>query len=376
MTTPVPLARIPRRLPPNGTSSTLVVALLLLFSGKQALADTGIPLSSASPTRASTIDSTVTAVNGTVLDVVGGQMRIDVADAIITNGDGPDVGPLPSTAIPVGARVVAEVTVLSVLPPTSFPPPPFPATSVIVYLPRDGRLAGTIEGVDVASGTFGMFYRGISTSTATVWSGYGPNGPVKGIGDLAAGMFASVAVVVSDGGLLAVSVDAVGLVNPPHIIAFHGPVQSIASTQWRIADHVVQVNAATKIVGDPKVGDTVDVVAETPWTPPGSEILTPIPVAISIIRSPIIDPPGPISGASEFDGTVQSIPVEASALAPPLGHWTISSRDVFVNGLTKLDSGIHVGSSVHVKGSFVVASANGSNVFAAQFVATSITKND
>lgn len=352
------------------------MALLLLAAGHRAAADSGIALSPPSVARPSVIDSTVTKVTGTVLDVVGGQMQIDVSGAIITSGDGPDIGPLPVSAIPVGARVVAQVTILQTLPPVSFPPPPYPATSVVVFLPRDGRLSGTIEGVDVADGQFTMFYRAISTNPATTWSGYGPNGPVRGIGDLVAGMYANVAVVVSDGGLLAASVDAVGLVNPPHIIAFRGPVQSIASTQWQIADHVVQVNAATKIVGAPRVGDIVDVVAETPWAPPGSEILTPIPVAISITLSPIIDPPSPIAGSAEFDGTVQSIPVGASATSPPLGHWKISSRDVLVNGLTTLGPGIVVGSSVHVIGTFVAASANGSTISATQFVARSITKND
>ena len=43
-------------------------------------------------------------------------MRIDVSGATIVNGDGPDRSPLPSTAIPVGARVIAEVTILDTLP--------------------------------------------------------------------------------------------------------------------------------------------------------------------------------------------------------------------------------------------------------------------
>src|ERR1035438_7687569 len=175
MTTCSLLARTSRRLPLLTTSSALVVALLLLFSGRHVSADAGIPLASASLTRPSTIDSTVTKVTGTVLDLVGGQIQIDVSGATITNGDdpyagplpstatrvggqieaggsgapitsgdAPYAGPLPSTAIPVGARVVAQVTILATLPPISFPPPPLPATSVVVFLPRDGRLAGPI----------------------------------------------------------------------------------------------------------------------------------------------------------------------------------------------------------------------------------------
>jgi len=373
MTTRSLLARTSRRLPPLRTSSALVVALLLLFSGRGASADAGIALAPAALTRPSTIDSTVTKVSGTILDLVGGQIQIDVSGATITNGDGPDVGPLPSTAIPVGARVVAQVTILSVLPPTSFPPPPLPATSVVVFLPRDGRLTGTIEGVDVPDGMFTMFYRAISTNSATTWSGVGPNGPIKGIGDLATGMYATVAVVVNSGGLLAVSVDVLGFATPPLLIAFQGPVQSIAPTQWQIADRVVQVNSDTKIVGDPMVGDIVDVVAQIQNPPPGS--LTPsYLVALSITKAPVITPPPPGGRTIEFDGVVQSLPPAATAGGVPLGHWTISSRDVLVNGLTKVDAGIVVGSAVHVTGMLVTATAAGGTVSAAQFVATEIRK--
>src|ERR1017187_5789012 len=301
MTTCSLLARTSRRLPLLSTSSALVVALLLLFSGRHVSADAGIPLASA-----------------------------------------------------------------------SLPRPPLPATSVVVFLPRGGRLAGTIEGVDVADGKFTMFYRAISTNSATTWSGVGPNGPVKGIGDLVAGMYATVAVVASSGGLLAASVDAIGFVTPPHLIAFRGPVQTISPTQWQIAGRVVQVDSDTKIVGDPKVGDIVDVVALVHDPLPGS-LAPSYLVAVSITKAPAITPP-PGDRATEFDGIVESIPTAPTANGAPLGHWEISSRDVIVNGLTKLDTGIIVGSAVHVKGPFVMASAVVGSLSSTQFVATEITK--
>jgi len=371
MTTRFLLARTSRRFPLLRTSSTLVVALLLLFSGRRAAADAGIALAPAAQARPSTIDSTVTKVTGTILDLVGGQIQIDVSGATITNGDGPDVGPLPSTAIPVGSRVVAQVTILSVLPPTAYPPPPLSATSVVVFLPRDGRLTGTIEGVDVPDGTFGMFYRAISTNSATTWSGVGPNGPVKGIGDLVAGMYATVAVAASPGGLLAVSVDVLGFVTPPELLAFRGAVQTITPTAWTIAGRVVQVNADTKIAGNPMVGDIVDVVALVHNPPPGS-LAPSYLVALSITKAPVIAPPPPGGRTTEFDGVVQSIPPAPTAGGAPLGHWTISSRDVLVNGLTKVDAGIVVGSAVHVTGVLVSATAAGGSPSAAQLVATEI----
>ena len=380
MTTRSLLARIPRRSPPLKTSSALVVALLLsgaLFSAgplEQLASADGIALSEpSSPTRASAIDGTVSAVQGTVVDVIGGQFRIDVANATITGGDGPNAGPLPATGIPVGARIVALVPVGDALP-TVFPPPALQATSVVVFLPRDGQLTSTVQGVDVAGGKFTMFFHSISTNAATKWSGFGPSGSVKGIADLSAGMLATASVVNSGGGLLATSVDAFGTVTLPHLIAFRGPVQSIGALQWQIDGRVVQVNAATKIVGDPKVGDTVDVIAEDSSPRILGAGTAVLPVALSIVKTPIIVPPGPGDRATEFDGVVESIPPVATAAGAPLGHWKISSRDVVVNGLTKLDSGIAVGTSVHVKGAFLMSSSAGGSLFATQFVATEIRR--
>jgi Domain of unknown function (DUF5666) len=344
------------------------VALLLLFgAGRSAFADNGIALPS--PVRISTVDGTVSKVTGTVLDLIEGQIQIDVAKATITSGEDPKGGPVLASGIPVGARVVANVTVPDVLP-TVFPPPPLAATTVIVFQAHAGQLAGTIQAVDVAGGKFTLLLHVVSTNSATKWSGVGPSGPVKGIADLAVGMFATVSVV-NAGGLLATNVEAFGLVTPPHLIAFRGPVQTITPTAWTIAGRVVQVNSATKIVGDPKVGDTVDVVAQSPATSPGAGTAI-IPIALSIVKSPVILPSNPGDHANEFDGTVESIPASTSGV--PLGHWMISSRDVVVNGLTKLDAGIVVGTAVHVKGSFLMTSGTGGSLFSMQFVASEIRK--
>lgn len=375
MTTRPPLARLSRRLPPLETITLLVVALLLFLpsggSARQAAAD-GIPLRSLPPTRTSTIEGTVSAVNGTVLDVIGGHLRIDVANAKITQGDGLLEGPLPAAGIPVGAHVIAQVVVPDAAVAV-VPPPPLEATTVVVFLPRDGVLAGTIQGVDVAGASFSMLFHSISTNAATRWSGAGPNGPVEGISDLAAGMFGTVTVVYTSSGLIATGVQAFGTIAPPHLIAFHGPVQTIGAAQWQIDGRLVQVNARTKIVGDPKVGDTVDVLAEAPTVPPGVGTAV-LPVALSIIKTPVIVPPGPVDHATEFDGVVESIPPAATAGGAPLGHWKISSRDVVVNGLTKLESGIVVGTAVHVRGAFVITLGGSANPFLPQFVALEIRK--
>ena len=369
MTTRPPLARLPRFLPP-GPSFALIVALLpLLCAGRSASAD-GIALNGSSSVRISTVEGTVSRAAGPILDLIEGGIQIDVTHATITGGDDRLASPLPWSGILVGARVVAQVTVSTALPPPL--PSPLPATRVVVFQTRAGALSGTIQSVDVRAGKFTMLDHSIATNASTKWSGGGPNGAIKGIGDLAAGMFASVDVVNS-GGLLATSVEAHGTEAPPELIAFRGPVQTISTTAWTIAGRVVQIDSDTKIAGDPKVGDTVDVVARLHNPPPGS-LAPSYLVALSIVKTTIIVPPGPGDRAREFDGTVESIPPGATAGGAPLGHWKIASRDVVVNGLTKVDSGIVVGTTVHVKGVFMFASGTGGSLFSTQFVATEIRK--
>jgi len=356
---------------PLRTSTALVVALFLtlLGAGRDASADDGIPLGPVPLAKASTVEGTVSKIAGTVLDLIEGQIQIDVATATITGADDREANPLPTSGILVGARVVAQVTVPDVIPAV-FPPPPLAATNVVVFQTRAGQLAGTIQSVDAAGGKFTLLFHGVSTSSATKWSGEGPKGSVKGIGDLAAGMFATVSVVNSSG-LLATAVDAFGFVTLPELIAFRGLVETITPTAWSIAGRGIRIDSDTKIVGDPKVGDTVDVLARIQNPPPGTFGPTSI-VAISISKAPIIFPPGPVDRSIEFDGTVESIPAETNGV--PLGHWKISSRDVVVNGLTRLDSGIVVGTAVHVKGGFQFVPGTGGTPFAREFVASEIRR--
>jgi hypothetical protein len=352
------------------TTRRLPVALLLFGLAPFPAAADGAPMMPSA--RPSTVEGTVSNVAGPILDLIEGGIQIDVTNATITGGDDRLANPLPWSGILVGARVVAQVTLPDALPPV-VPPPPLVATSVVVFQARAGELSGTIQSVDVPAGTFTMLIHTISTNASTKWSGSGPNGAVKWIGDLSAGMFATVDAMDSSG-LLATSVEAYDA-TPPEFFAWRGPVETITSTAWTIAGRGVRVDSNTKIIGDPRVGDIVDVVAVIHNPPPGS-LAPSYLVAVSITKAQAITPPGPGDRATEFDGIVESIPAAPTVNDAPLGDWKISSRDVLVNKLTKLDSGIAAGSSVHVKGAFVVASTNGANLFATQFVATSITKND
>jgi hypothetical protein len=96
------------------------------------------------------------------------------------------------------------------------------------------------------------------------------------------------------------------------------------------------------------------------------------PVAISIVKV-VTTPPPPTDRTVEFDGVVESLPAAAGAASAPLGHWTISGKDVLVTPLTKVDAGIAKGTSVRVKG-VTLPMAVFAPTAAPQILATEITK--
>ena len=294
----------------------------------------------------SSVDSVVSKVNGPILDVLGGALQVDVTNAKITGGDDRSASPVPWAGILPGSRIVAQVTVPDAIPAVF--PPRLAATNVVVFLANSGSLSGIVQGIGTAQGTFTLLYTSVKTNAATEWSGTKADGtPVKGLSDLAAGMQAVAVVSVDASGVTAKSVYAYA---PPttRIEAFRGKVEAEGATQWTIDGKVVQVNADTKIFGDPKVGDTVDVLVKVQVLPPGVGAAV-IPVAISIVKV-VSTPPPPTDRNVEFDGVVESFPPAAGATSTPLGHWTISGKDVLVSPITKVGSGIAKGTSVHVKG--------------------------
>ena len=350
-------------------SPSVLAVVALLLSGAPAGAQTTVPLPIAYPL--STVDSVVSQVNGPILDVFDGLLQIDVTNATIVGGDDRLANPLPWSGILVGSRIVAQVVVPDVIP-TVFPPR-LSATNVVVFLAHAGSLSGKIQSVNAPASSFTLLFTAVRTTASTEWSGTKADGtPVKGIDDLSAGMTATASVISDANGLVARSVFAYA---PPttRIVAFRGKVAKIDGAIWTIGDNVVQVTNETKIVGDPRVGDLVDVLEKVQIFPPGSMAPTMIPVAISITKVVVAPPPG---RTVEFDGVVESLPPGPTAGSNGLaGHWTISGHDVVVTAVTKVEAGITKGTAVHVKAiPLQMAIGVPSNTAAASLLALEITK--
>jgi len=292
-----------------------------------------------------------------------------VTNATITGGDDRLASPVPWSGIFAGSRVVAQVVVPDTIPAVF--PPRLTATRVVVFLVNAGSLSGTIQSVNAATGSFQVDFVTVKTTSATEFSGTKADGtPVKAFSDLAGGMFATASVLTDGSGVTAQKVFAYAIPTT-HLVAFRGKVESIENALWTIDGHVVHVTTDTKITGDPKVGDLVDVVEKVQILPPGSMAPTTIPVAVSITK--VDTPPPPPNRNVEFDGVVEALPPSLGAGSMSIGVWTISGKSVLVTGMTKLDPGIVKGTAVHVKG-YTVPSPVAAGSAVPQIVATEITK--
>ena len=127
-------------------------------------------------------------------------------------------------------------------------------------------------------------------------------------------------------------------------VEFVGIVEAIGATSWTISGRVVNLDAATVILGSPHVGDTVEVEAHKGL----DDTLTALRIK------------GEDAGEQEFEfkGTVETIGDSS---------WTISGKVLGINASTQISGNPAVGDTVEVK---AVKNADGSAT------ATRIRKDD
>ena len=327
------------------TSSSGAVALLIFLLlavrplSAQTLVDPGAGMAPRS--LAPSVAGLVTAVDGNVATILGSQLlRLDLTDAIIVplDADAADATPPP---VAPGAYIVALVDTAG---PASSAAPISPLKVIRAGVRPAGTalLTGAIQSVDTDS--FALLDRSILVDEGTVFRGSGSAGPVRGLSDLEPGMQAEVWVRATGDTLTAVRVMVLGPAVVPKLIHFRGVVMSIGTDSWTIGDVTVGVTSETKIVGDPQVGDTVEVVAQV-IDPPNPMMGMPSRlVAISIIK--LVLPPPPVPGrTTSFTGDVQAMPPSGRQ-----GIWRIADRKVTVTGQTTIEGNPAIGSTVQVTG--------------------------
>ena len=236
------------------------------------------------PVAGSTVSGAVTGISGNLIALAGGVVVVDATNAKITDEKGA-TGTIAS--ITVGTSIFA---VLSTNVTTNIP---LPATMISVRRIAQVELTGPVSAIDAAAGTFAVLGRTIRVDANTSFGGR-----AKGLNDMLVNDIVSVSANSAGGTLLATSV-MVMTPSPRPSVVIHGTVKSIGTDSWVITDKsgkdwTIVVNSQTKIVGDPKAGDTVDILANVDNANQY--------VAVSIMKSPIV-----VDVLVAFSGEVKSI---------------------------------------------------------------------
>jgi hypothetical protein len=240
-----------------------------------------------------------------------------------------------------GSPLFAVINSLQVAPNA-----PLPAESVAVTRLPQVTLTGSVTLINLGESTLTVLGRTIKVTPQTAISGLITKTSrldeivIHQTVQVNADNFAGTLVASS---IRVLSIKPVPPLPPPSPTFIRGTVRSISSTAWVIAadDKVwtITVNAQTKIVGQPKVGDTVDV------------LLNSDNVALSIINEP----------QARITGFVKSIATTqwTIGLGPPGSLAPDFLVEVTAN--TKIVGDPKVGDKVEVagtigKGSFVASS--------------------
>lgn len=301
----------------------LLVACSVLADGRTRSVSSGTSDAALSPISApfATVSGTVTGVSGNLISIADGLVTIDASAAKITDDHG-NAGSIAT--VTVGSTVYV---MLATSNPTSNAP--LPATMITVARAAHVTLSGPVQ--SVGTNTFTVLGRTITVDANTSFGGF----HVTKVSDIMVNDIVQVKANAVGGVLLASSV----LVFPPVPKAptvIHGTVKSIGTDAWVITDGAakdwsVVINAQTKIIGDPKIGDTVDILANLDNAHQY--------IALSIMKSIVITPIASFSG-------------EVKAIGPT--SWIIRDSHlnkeitVLVNQQTKITGDPHVNDGVIV----------------------------
>lgn len=209
------------------------------------------------------LSGTVTSVAGTIVTVNSGgapAIRIEAANAKILAWD-----EMPRTIADIapGSRITAFIEPQS----DGTSGAPLPARLITIESRPDLTIAGPVESIDLGASTFRVLGITILVDADTVFATAFPTfAPMRGLVDLAVGNIVKVDAELGGAQILAAHVLVV-TPEPKLPVTLRGKVKSISDANWVISedgekDVTLLVDDRTKIVGNPRVGDEVQVIAE------------------------------------------------------------------------------------------------------------------
>lgn len=272
------------------------------------------------------VTGTVYSVNGTTITILEGLVTIDATNAeVILRGE------------TVTLAVVTPGTMIAALLKDANDTGVLEAATIAVHDPPAGYLAGLIQAVDTTNKTFTILGLTIAVTDGTSFGGPGGGASLAGLADIQVNQPVAVGVDVVGGRLTALRVHLVAATPRPGE-RMRGTVKTIETESWVITaedglDVTFVVNIDTKIIGGPKVGDSVHVLYMIDSAN--------AKVALAIVRSDLAIGPGPGPNQVAFDGTVIAISTST---------WTVDATTVHVMPRTKITGNPKVGDAVHVEG--------------------------
>lgn len=293
-----------------------ITSLALLVS-IAAFADRG-RASGAGHIPGTTVSGFVTAVNGSNVSLANGLVTLDVSHATITDDHGANGTITPGSLI---FAVLQSSTSLV-------------AQSVVVTRVPQVTLSGPVQSVDASAGTLQLLGLTIHTDANT---SIGGDHNIRHLSDITTNDVVVLAANDVGGSLVASSI----LVFPPLQQIFptllHGTLKQIGTDSWVITDSKrgdipIVVNQQTRILGSPKVGDVVDVLANVD----SAHNYVAIVITVS-----------PLNVLLHFTGVVKQIGSKSWVIGPAVGLGP--DRTVQVTSSTKIIGDPKVGDRVDVE---------------------------
>ncbi|MBK6403916.1 MAG: hypothetical protein IPF66_02080 [Holophagales bacterium] len=281
-----------------------ISALFLLMAFPAAAGVRTAPAPEGPPSSA--IEGTVTSINipivggGPIVTLLDGLVSFDATGATVRFSDG-TVGTTADLAI--GHRLVAFVE-----PAVGM----LKAKSVVVLAQRtDLTLTGNVDAVDLAARTLTVLGFTAHVNDRTVFGGPREGAGRSGLEDVRVGDLVLVGAMADSGVLVAARVMTLAP-SPLPTTRIHGLVESIGTDSWTLVlrdgtKSVVKVDAETKIVGGPKVGDQVDVLARQ--MPDGS--------VLALLIAGFVPPP--TVQTERYEGMVKAIGTTSWTVGPTAG---------------------------------------------------------
>lgn len=279
------------------------------------------------------VEGTITSLDvpfvgdGLIVSLLGGLVSFDAAGATVRFASGAEG---TTTSLAVGQRIAAFVD-----PASS----PLEASAIVIFEHRNEvALTGAVQAVDTAGKALTLLGFTVRVDASTAFGGPRAGLGQAGLESVNVGDFVLVSAKADDRSLLAVRVLKLSAAPMP-TVRLHGVVASIGTASWTItladgAAQPVSVDARTKVVGDPFVGDTVDVLAQKQADG----------TLLALLISKTVVPPA--AEFARYQGVVKSISTTSWTVGPKGGDGP--DRVFAVNEKTQIVGSPAVGDEVGV----------------------------